>query len=172
MQKEERMISVHTPGPNKRVCGFLIDVAVVSITGIVLVFILGRNVDWFVWITYMLFKDCFNGQGIGKRLVSLLVVDANGNPPKPTQTIVRNLPLIVPFFPIIEYFVLLRSKEGRRLGDRLAKTRVHDMRPSINDKTYLWISLGVFLGLVIIHFCFAAYIVHVHPELLNDYQQR
>ncbi|MBI5873691.1 MAG: RDD family protein [Candidatus Omnitrophica bacterium] len=134
----------HKPGPNKRVCAFLIDSVIGQILGVMFALIGIIKIDYFVWAAYILFKDIYNGQGVGKRLVNIQVVDSDGVSAKPSKTILRNIFMVIPVFPVIEYCIMLRDKEsGRRLGDKTAKTRVNDLKHEAKDITYLWISLAI-----------------------------
>ena len=38
--------------------------------------------------------------------------------------IIRNIVLLIPFFPLIELIILLTNDKGLRLGDQWAKTKV------------------------------------------------
>lgn len=68
-------------------------------------------------------KDLFGGRSIGKRILGLYTRDYfyPDELPKLYRLIVRNL--LVFIWPV-EYIVLSRDKEGKRLGDKLAKTIV------------------------------------------------
>jgi len=73
---------------------------------------------------------------------SLQVINEEGKPANFTQTVMRNIFMIIPFFPLIEYFVMAQDSEGRRIGDQVAKTRVMDLQPEVKDNIYLLFSLG------------------------------
>ena len=109
------------------------------------------------------------GQSIGKYLVSTQVVDENNLPVKPSQTIIRNIFMIIPIFPLIEYFRMLRDKEeGKRIGDNVAKTKVNDLKPQISDNTFLWISIGLAIVITVIQLGIGFIIIKQHPELLQQ----
>lgn len=154
------------PGPNKRVCAFFIDSIIAQVCGGVVSFIFTKNVSWLVWSIIILFKDCFNGQGAGKYLVGIQVIDENNMPAKPSKTIIRNIFMIIPVFPIIEYVRMLRDKaEGKRIGDKAAKTKVTDLKPGTSDKTFLWISILLAIVVAAVQIGIGAILFRLHPEL-------
>ena len=56
----------------------------------------------------------------------------------------RNLIFVVPVLSeIVEYVAMLRSNEARRLGDRMAGTKVQDIRPNRPDWWFLLFSILV-----------------------------
>lgn len=79
-------------------------------------------------LPYLLFKDSLSeGSSPGKQSNHLRTIDdATGAPCTKGQSVLRNIILMVPFAVVIELFFVIFS--GRRLGDRLAGTRV--IRPS------------------------------------------
>ncbi len=155
-------------GPNKRVCAFLIDNGLASIFSLwMFVAFKSQIANWISWTVLMLFKDVLSGASPGKRFAGIQVLDEQGNPPRLSQTLLRNLFLVIPILPIVEYVVMLKDKpEGKRLGDRLAKTRVWDLKPLSKDITYLWISMVVVIILAAIQVCAALYIIKKYPWLL------
>lgn len=86
-----------------------------------------------LYIAYMLTRDCLpflDGQSIGKKALGLRAVTEEGaslsgnwNP-----GLIRNVPMVIPVFPLVELIVLIVNKdkpEGlRRLGDQWGKTKV------------------------------------------------
>ncbi len=149
------------PGPNKRVCAFFIDSIIAQVCGGIISFIFAVNISWLIWLIVILFKDCLDGQSVGKYLVGTQIIDENNAPVNPSKAIIRNIFMIIPIFPIIEYFRMLRDKEqGKRIGDNVAKTKVTDLKPSMSDNTFLWISIVLAIIIVVIHF-------GQHPELLK-----
>lgn len=82
---------------------------------------------------YFLFRDSMGkGQSIGKRLMNLQVLDEVSLAPcKVSQSVTRNVVLIAMnvlymMGMVVESFAILLTPEGRRLGDRAAKTMVVD----------------------------------------------
>lgn len=121
--------------------------------GLVLSSALSRDVSWVSWAAVILFRDCLNGQSLGKYLVGTQVVDEENIPARPGKAILRNVTMVISIVPLIEYAVMLFEKEaGRRIGDRLARTKVRDLKPQISDVTFLWISLALALVLAVIKY--------------------
>lgn len=96
---------------------------------------------YFAGLAYLLLGDgLFDGRSIGKKLIRLQVVSSEtGAPCTFKDSILRNLPFGAGFilwkvpwigwlFPLsvsgLEFVLLLGSKDGRRLGDELARTEV------------------------------------------------
>lgn len=99
-------------------------------------------------------KDSFHGRSIAKRVLKLQVVEhSTGQPASPLRCLVRNLLIVI--WPL-EVIVTLTSPE-RRLGDRLAGTRVikldsaEQTNPNLN-----WGQIGLsFLGAMAFLLAFA-----------------
>jgi uncharacterized RDD family membrane protein YckC len=81
-----------------------------------------------LFFLYKLLLEAFwNGQTLGKRVVGIRVVKANGLPVDFLQVLVRNLMRIVDYLPgyyILGSIVVLASHRGQRLGDMVAGTVV------------------------------------------------
>lgn len=154
------------PGPNKRVCAFFIDSISGGICGGLISEAVGTNVNWLVWAVIVLLKDYFNGQSLGKYLVGIQVVNKNDLPVKPVKTIVRNIFMIIPVFPLIEYVRMLRDKkEGKRTGDNVAKTKVTDLKPERKDVVFLWVSVVLMIILTALQIFIGFIMFKEHPEL-------
>ncbi|MDD5130343.1 MAG: RDD family protein [Candidatus Omnitrophica bacterium] len=139
------------PGPNKRVCAFFIDSIIAQFIAIFISVLLGKNFTWAIWIIVILFKDCFNGQSAGKYLVGIQVIGEDGLPAKSAKTIIRNILMVIPVLPLIEYIVMLKDKvEAKRFGDRIAKTKVNDLKPQAKDSTFLWISIALLVAVIVL----------------------
>jgi len=99
---------------------------------------------FYAGVSYLLISDgLFEGRSIGKVLVGLRVISAaHEGPCSVRESIVRNAPLGVALLLLklpwigwiifvgvsaIEFLILLGSKEGKRLGDELAKTSVIEL---------------------------------------------
>ncbi len=83
----------------------------------------------FLSMIYILFRDgLFSGQSIGKKVMGIRVVHSDGRPISFVDSSFRNVLFLIPYlFPLglaIETVALFRSPERRRLGDRIAGTRV------------------------------------------------
>jgi len=86
------------------------------------------------WLYPILFELLRDGQTIGKRVMGLRVVHANGTPVGWLASIVRNLLRTVDMLPICYGFGLaagLVDPYGRRLGDMVAGTLVVHVVPSL-----------------------------------------
>jgi uncharacterized RDD family membrane protein YckC len=106
-----------------RIGAYLIDVLI--IVGISLVPFVG----WVAGPAYLLTRDALpflDGQSVGKKALQLRAVDENGAPLTGNwgPCVVRNVVLLIPFFPLVELIVLLTNANGLRLGDQWGKTRV------------------------------------------------
>ena len=150
-------LSVRTPegvtfrlllaGPFHRMTAFLIDFCVVAAVGTSLqratsVFsIFGRDASEAIaiilyFIVSLLYAGLtewlWRGQTIGKRLMNLRVVDADGLRLRPSQVVIRNLMRSVDLLPGI-YLVgatsCFFSSRGQRLGDLAARTAVIRIAP-------------------------------------------
>jgi uncharacterized RDD family membrane protein YckC len=76
-------------------------------------------------LAYRLLVDGFlQGQGVGKRRMGIRVVaSSTGHPCGVGQSVIRALPIFIPFVGLADVFLLLVNKR-RRLGDFLARTEV------------------------------------------------
>ena len=127
----------------KRIFAYLIDSLIITIPLFVFMMIgiffrshYWYGIDWdliivSIFITqifsyvYILFKDAlFDGRSIGKKVLNLQVVNNRKKPCSIVKSLLRNITLIIPFLPIIELIMIIVDKNGKRLGDRLAKTQV------------------------------------------------
>jgi uncharacterized RDD family membrane protein YckC len=96
---------------------------------------------FFAGLAYLLIGDgLFDGRSLGKKLIGLRVVSADTNTPCTfRESILRNSTLGIGFLfykvlwlgwiliiliSIIEFIILLGSKDGKRFGDEIAKTVV------------------------------------------------
>lgn len=77
---------------------------------------------WLVVLIYTLLADgMFKGQSIGKKVLGLYVVNTKTNEPCTyTQSAFRNITYLLGFIDLI----FLLGSERRRIGDRLASTKV------------------------------------------------
>lgn len=86
-----------------------------------------------VYIGYMLARDSLpflQGQSVGKKALNLQAVTETGNSLAGdwNSGLIRNVPLVIPIFPLVELIVLVINKDKpgglRRFGDQWAKTKV------------------------------------------------
>jgi len=133
----------HKPGPNKRVCAFLIDSVLINL----IFWKLSTFVDGWgmygVMYAFLLFRDSVGGSGPGKLVVGLQVIDDEGLPVNPLKGALRNFTMLFGPFQLVEYFVMLKNPQGKRLGDKLARTVVRDKKPHIKDNMFLLISIAI-----------------------------
>ena len=142
-------MDIHKPGPNKRVFAFLIDALIVDGIGLLLSFA-GIKIGWLIWAIYILFRDCYNGRSIGKLCVNLQVINGQGKPANFVQSVIRNILMVIPVFPIIEYFVMINDNLGRRIGDKLAETQVYDLEQKDEESFYLVLSIILAITIALI----------------------
>jgi uncharacterized RDD family membrane protein YckC len=78
-------------------------------------------IEWTAIILFM-FKDCWDGQSIGKAICGVTAIDEiTGKPGGIEVSLKRNLPLLIPIMPIIAANQLCK---GHRIGDGWANTKV------------------------------------------------
>ncbi|HNY12366.1 MAG TPA: RDD family protein, partial [Candidatus Wallbacteria bacterium] len=151
--------SFTVPGPNKRICAYLIDsTIIVTFTNIIN---LGAIINFILQTAFILCRDANNAQGPGKKFVGLIVETDAGSSAEPQKCILRNvtlalpslLLLLAPFIGgsiaallcvapvIVEYIMTRKNSEGRRIGDMIAGTRVNDIAPEKSDSQFFWYGL-------------------------------
>lgn len=88
---------------------------------------------WVVAAAYLVTRDSLpflGGQSVGKKAMGIQAVTMDGQSLAGNwnQGIIRNIPMAIPFFPLVELFVLINRQENPkpllRLGDEWAKTKV------------------------------------------------
>ncbi len=62
------------------------------------------------------------GGSPGKKLFGLRLVRSGGRPVGVVASVARNIPMLVPGWNVIELLAVMRRRDGRRGGDRLAGT--------------------------------------------------
>jgi uncharacterized RDD family membrane protein YckC len=72
-------------------------------------------------ILLFLGRDAAGGSP-GKKLFGLRLIGAEGTPARLAASLVRNAPLLVPGWNLVEIVSVIRRRDGRRPGDRLART--------------------------------------------------
>lgn len=81
----------------------------------------------FIIFAYFTFMEAYVGWTIGKRLLSIRVVDEAGNKIGLSKSLLRNLLRLVDGLPalnILGIVLIARSAKGQRFGDRVATTYV------------------------------------------------
>lgn len=76
-----------------------------------------------VFVLLFLLRDAL-GASPGKLLLGLSVARPDGRPLRPVDSVLRNIPLLVPGLNLYEAAAVVRRPDARRLGDRLAGTSV------------------------------------------------
>lgn len=120
-----------------RIAAFLVDALSIAIVLILPASIISYAMTWttspkgiqLVWwaalgvlILAMLFRDGFRRRSIGKQLLGLRVLTPRGEGCGYGRSLIRNLPLIVPLWNVLEVLLVLAGRS--RTGDRLARTTV------------------------------------------------
>lgn len=104
---------------------------------------------WLAGIGYLLISDgLFDGRSVGKRLTGLRVLTESGAPCGVRESILRNITLTIglllwkiPFLGWLflaavtagELIILVGSREGRRLGDEIARTSVVETIKTVQE---------------------------------------
>ncbi len=121
---------------NTRILAALIDSAVAIGLQVFAAMILPSFADratWLVGIAYLITRDSLpflGGRSVGKQAMKLRAVTCDGKPLTGNWEagLIRSGVLAIPFFALVELFVLLTREEkperGLRLGDEWAKTKV------------------------------------------------
>lgn len=74
---------------------------------------------------YMLFRDGLgSGRSMGKKFMKLKVVKETGAKCSYVDSLLRNVVALVPVVGIIELIIPFIDEEGKRFGDKIAKTQV------------------------------------------------
>lgn len=86
----------------------------------------GIQLVWWVALAIlmlaMLLRDGFRRRSIGKQLLGLRLLTPKGEGCGYTRSFLRNLPLVVPGWNVVEVFLVLAGRS--RTGDRMARTTV------------------------------------------------
>ena|SRR5207245_3647232 len=121
-----------------RVAAFLVDALSMSIILILPASIISYALAWLggavsaiaiVWIVALalllmglLFRDGYRGRSIGKQMLGLRLLTPQGEGCGYGRSVVRNLPLIIPVWNLLEAGLVLSGRA--RTGDRIAHTSV------------------------------------------------
>src|SRR5207237_10685038 len=123
-----------------RVAAFLVDALTISILLILPSSVISYTMAWvggsvkaisIVWFVALgiltialLVRDGFRGRSIGKQMLGLRLVTPRGEGCSYVRSFVRNVPIIVPGWNLIELVLVFAGKQ--RTGDRIAKTTVRE----------------------------------------------
>lgn len=132
---------------NTRIIAALIDVVIamgVTITLSLLLPNFANKVAWLAGLAYLITRDSLpflGGQSVGKKAMKIRAVTLEGKSLVGNweASLIRNGPLIIAPFGLVELFILLtredRADRGRRLGDEWAKTKVvMEEKPPMPDE--------------------------------------
>ena len=89
-----------------------------SVKGIQLVWVVAVGII----VLAILLRDGFRGRSIGKQLLGLRMITPRGEGCGYFRSIIRNMPLIVPLWNVLEVGLVLAGKP--RTGDRIARTTI------------------------------------------------
>ncbi len=121
---------------NTRIVAAVIDwvVAMGLMIGLIWILpILAHKLAYLTGVAYLIARDSLpflGGQGVGKKAMGIKVVTLDGRSLVGNweAALIRNGVLIIPFFGLVELFILLTREDtparGRRLGDEWAKTKL------------------------------------------------
>ncbi len=168
-QAEEQRRRLEKPAhPFKRTFAVLCDLLFFSIVSTTLILI-GRAFDmsWLFWLDGLLFVAFLLGRDIptqgspGKVLTGLAVTPADDPRSALLSTgsrILRNITLLVPVIGYtMEFVVMAYAADGRRVGDRWAKSRVLDLRPDSSSHPFLLLGLAALVFTIIIGYMIPFY---------------
>ena len=120
-----------------RIAAFLVDALTISLILILPGAAISYGMTWsgsprgiqLVWwaalavlMLAMLFRDGYRGRSMGKQLLGLRLITPNGEGCGWFRSLVRNIPLLIPVWNLIEVILVLMGKP--RTGDRIARTTV------------------------------------------------
>jgi len=120
-----------------RIAAFLVDALTISLILILPGAAISYGMTWsgsprgiqLVWwaalavlMLAMLFRDGYRGRSIGKQLLGLRLITPSGEGCGWFRSLVRNIPLLIPVWNLIEVILVLMGKP--RTGDRIARTTV------------------------------------------------
>jgi uncharacterized RDD family membrane protein YckC len=90
-----------------------------------------RPISWIWWaalllfLLFILFRDA-RGRSMGKRVMAVRIDTAAGRPVGWLKSALRNLPLVVPVWNLLEVGMVVFASGGRRSGDMLARTTISE----------------------------------------------
>ena len=128
------------PAPLLRIAAGVIDLLLLALVlvlpttlvswGVVWMFEAGRVINLLWWgallilILAFLMRDGWRGRSPGKRLFGLRITTTRGRDCGPLRSVVRNIPLVVPLWNLVELWLVVDPRFHRRSGDRMAGTTV------------------------------------------------
>ncbi len=79
-----------------------------------------------IFFAAILLRDGYHGRSPGKRLMGLRIDTPSGTACSWGRSFVRNLPLVIPGWNLLELGLVLFGHDSLRTGDRIARTRVRE----------------------------------------------
>ena len=121
-----------------RVAAFLVDALTMAVLLILPASLVSYTLAWvggavqaiaIVWVAALamlfiglLIRDGYRGRSVGKQMLGLRLLTPRGEGCGWVRSVVRNLPLIIPVWNVIEAGLVLTGRA--RTGDRIARTTV------------------------------------------------
>lgn len=121
-----------------RVAAFLVDALTMSVILILPASLISYTLAWIggavqgiaiVWVIALmllliglLIRDGYRGRSLGKQMLGLRVVTPQGEGCGYGRSVLRNLPLIIPLWNLLEAGLVIAGRP--RTGDRIARTNV------------------------------------------------
>ncbi len=164
-----RPVDLRKARNGRRFCAEITDIIMISVLSWGVDIVVGPPVFALAFAVLLLVKDAFMGVSLGKALYGLRVVDEHGYRSTIIQGCLRNFSLGLPvlvffavywsekflvddkvrlwllvvwlFFLVETISILWAKRYGRRIGDHLAGTYVHDLEPERKEWPF-WILLG------------------------------
>jgi uncharacterized RDD family membrane protein YckC len=76
-------------------------------------------------IAFALLRDgLFGGLGVGKKIMRIRVARSDGSRCDLISSAMRNITLLIPILNILELILAVADREGKRIGDKIARTHV------------------------------------------------
>ena len=127
------MPEFHKASAGARLVAMIVDITVAYAPPLLLGYLMGLKAlqaGMMLSLVYTLTKDAIpglNGQSIGKRAVHIRVVDIETGKPITNDygtSAIRVISMMLPFYNLVDALMVLIDKDGRRYGDKWAKTIV------------------------------------------------
>lgn len=176
-EARERQVQKVTAAPKvveasllKRAFGFLIDLVLYSVVSLILLVAMRQTgKGWIAWLdlglllVFLLLRDMPVIGSPGKALAGLRVLGREGTDPATLGArILRNVPnLLLIGGQVAELLWSAYDPDRRRIGDRIAGTRVADMRPEQGDAAAIAGAVACVAALVFTTYVLPVHILHV-----------
>lgn len=169
-EKEPARPTVIEAGVSKRIFGFLIDLVLYSLVSLILLVAMrSTGKAWLLWLdlglllVFLLLRDLPAVGSPGKALAGLRIVAADGDGYAPLGArILRNVPnLLLVGGQVAELLWSAYDPDHRRIGDRIAGTRVADVRPAQGEAAAIAGSVACALALAFTTWVLPVQLLHV-----------